>query len=99
MGDALQKALQAACQITNHELIQKITKALAALWKTHRASSTTQMGRSVEFLQLAVEKTADNPEASIAALSEMAAYRRQLAASKDDAEALKAILKWKTCAE
>ena len=24
--DALQKALQAACQITNHELIQKITK-------------------------------------------------------------------------
>jgi len=152
--DALQKALQAACQITNHELIQKITKALAALWKTHRAGSTTQMGRSVEFLQLAVEKTADNPEASIAALSEMAllynaacqypaaveaidrayatldampraelggwsrqecatrvaagaitanrgmaAYRRQLAASKDDAEALKAILKWKTCAE
>merc|ERR1712147_479275 len=29
----------------------------------------------------------------------LAAYRRQLATSKDDAEALKAILKWKTSAE
>jgi len=73
--DALQKALQAACKITHHGLIQKITKELASLWKK-RGSSTTQMNglsqRSIEFLQLAVEKTADNPVASIAALSEMA---------------------------
>merc|ERR1719245_213714 len=71
--DALQKALGAAVQITNHDLIQKITKELAALYK--KRGSETNVGlsqKSIEFLQLAVEKTADNPAASISALTEMA---------------------------